>query len=244
MHLLLWLVTAIAAPAGSFLAPYTNQWTVTAVLSQGHRRVDAGVWLDFMAKVTYRGRPALRRTQIFKLKRQGYTTTTINIFDPATLKPLARQFTSSTGDVTLVQFDGSRVTVRDGTGAHRADPQVRTVTESQAFYDFSGGMYGILLAGYPLERGYSGTLTTIGEGDERLRPVPFTVIGLETVPSGMHTRRRAWHVRALWTDSNPLADSTLDFWITKQAPYIIRLVYDSPKLGRKFVFTCASRACA
>jgi hypothetical protein len=227
-------------PDGSFLEPYTNLWNVTVVVAKDGRRVDAGTWSDEGKFITWKGQPAFRRVQVFSIKRTGGKTTTTNVFDAKTMRPLAREFSTSAGDDTQLLINGTDVEVIDGIGPNRAAPKHTHLTIAQPFYDFSGGTYGLLLAGLPLTDGYSGSLTTIAERDQSLQNIPFKVVAHELVEAKPGTNVMAWKVEAVWHEPDPKTDgSLLTFWLTKSPPYIIKLIYDSRGLGQTYVYTMA-----
>jgi hypothetical protein len=217
---------------GSFIEPYTNLWKLSVTLKDG-RTLEAGTWSDEVVAVDAGGKRMLRRTQIARYPRRNLTTTTINVFEPQTLRPFGDSRSSSEGDVRERRFDGSAVTVIDATGECRGLPVQKRVTLTEPFYDFSGGMYGLVILGFPLAPGYRGTIPTPGETDETMQHVSFTVSAEEQVEAKPGTQVRAWVV-----DVAPDADGAkMRFWLTRSAPYIIKLVYDAPKAGQVFTYT-------
>jgi hypothetical protein len=80
-------------------------------------------------------------------------------------------------------------------------------------------MYGILLASLPLKPGLKGTLPAIGDHDTQVTSEPFEVLRQEVVNAGARGKLKAWVV-----ESARPGDYTMRFWLTKTAPYIIKLV--------------------
>ncbi len=227
-------------PNGSFLEPYSNLWTVTVTSEKTHAHVVLGTWSDRGRFVAYSGKTAFERVQVFRITRSGKSSTTVNVFDPATMKPLERTYRTSTGDLSTLEFEGNAVRVVDATGAHRDDPRRSRVRVAGSYYDFSGGMYGLLLAGYPLQPGYRATISTIAEGDQSIQKIPFTVVRRETVEAKPGTFVSAWRVEVHWHDRNPQTDGSLmTFWLSKNPPYVIKLVYQAQRQGQTYVYTMA-----
>jgi len=227
-------------PDGSFLQPYTNLWNVTVIVTKTGRHVDAGTWSDDGRFVSYGGHDAFQRTQVFKIKRTGAENTTVNVFDPKSMRPFQRRFFTSGRDSTDITVDGNRVVSKQIDAGKTASAKHTEVAITQPFYDFSGGMYGLLLAGYPLSVGYRNTLTTLAERDLSLQQIPFKVTAREPVEAKPGTQVMAWKVEAIWHEPDPKTDgSKLTFWLTKEPPYIIKLIYDSPGLGQTYIYTMA-----
>ena len=99
---------------GSFLEPYSSEWTVGQLKPDGTTR-KVGDWADRVEIEEQNGRPAVRRTQtaIFGATRFRY----VNVADPATMAPILSEEESSTGSFEHLAFDGTRVRHR-----HRATP--------------------------------------------------------------------------------------------------------------------------
>ena len=166
------------------------------------------------------GHSVMKRTQIAHYLKKNVTVTTVNVFDPRTMQPISMDEArvGMTG-YTHRQFDGAAIKFR------RVDPGKNDVNEGEAqlelpVFDFYGGMWGLLLASCPLREGYKGALPSVAENEEKLRWCRFEVTGEETVAAGGGKKVKAWMVR---TDDH----GAMTFWLTKEAPYVIKLVYDT-----------------
>jgi hypothetical protein len=215
---------------GAALQPYKNQWRVSVTTPQGKQNPDAALWTDKLEYVQVNGRKCLQRTQVATFKQDGQSvgsTTTVNVFDPKTMAPVSRSFTrhvSKTGadDLTKVQF-------RDHTAffEHTADGKTTSQNaklDPEAF-DFYGGLYGLLLSAFPLKPGFSATLPSVDEDAPTVSWLTFKVTGEEHADAGPMGAMSVYVVEA---DSNL---GPMKFWLSKQAPYIIRLEYTAKDNG-------------
>lgn len=203
---------------GSFLRPYDNAWIYVAKSADGVLHPQ-GIWTDHMQWTEVEGKRAMLRVQGTTFVN-GSSNTIVNIFDPHTLAPIKSETHGLDGTIFRRTFNGAHVTSVELAGASdKKDPVASDLP--QAVYDFNGGMYGILLAALPLRKGLTGTLPAIADRDATLTAEPYEVIGQEIVHAGARGNLTAWVVES----SHP-NEYTMRFWLTKSAPYIIRLVMD------------------
>jgi hypothetical protein len=92
-------------------------------------------------------------------------------------------------------------------------------------FDFYGGLYGLLLAAFPLKPGFSATLPSVDEDTPTVSWLTFKVTGEEYADAGPKGRMRVYTVEA---ESNL---GPMKFWLSRQAPYIIRLEYTAKDNG-------------
>lgn len=204
--------------SGARLKPYTNAWMFSAV-NDGKRR-DMGIWSDVLRFRDVDGRHLLERVQGMTYAN-GMSSVNINRFDPVTLAPVYSELRAPNGSVMKRTFSGKHVETHF-TKAPGAPEEVRQADLPTSVYDFNGGMYGTLIAAQPLRIGYSGQIPAIGEFDDHFAMVPFKVVRRETITAGFKGRVPAWVVEV--GGENPMT-----FWISDDAPYILRLVFTSPK---------------
>lgn len=201
---------------GSFLEPYNNAWFYSVKFDDG-REVPEGIWSDHMQWTTVDGKRAMLRVQGTTFLN-GSSNGIVNVFDPKTLAPIKSETHGIDGTIMRRTFDGVRVaTVSLESAKDTKAPDTKALAEP--VYDFNGGMYGILLASLPLKVGLKGALPAVADKDAKLTSEPFEVVGQEEVQAGSHGQVKAWVV-----DSVHPGEYTMRFWLTKQAPYIIRLV--------------------
>ena len=80
-----------AKVTGSHLIAYTNLWKFTQQKPGGVAE-PAGTWCDSLESVDFRGRPALKRTQIAKYDKKSIQLSFISIFDPKTMEPFSFEY--------------------------------------------------------------------------------------------------------------------------------------------------------
>ncbi|MGH8093857.1 MAG: hypothetical protein ACREIF_10330 [Chthoniobacterales bacterium] len=162
----------------------------------------------------------MKRTQIAHYLKKDITVTTVNVFDPQTMRPLSTDETrvGMTG-YTHRQFDGAAIKFRRVNRGEDDSHEGEARLEVPVF-DFYGGMWGLLLASCPLREGYKGALPSVAENEENLRWCRFEVTGREMVAAGGGKKVEAWVVK---TDDH----GAMTFWLTRESPYVIKLVYDS-----------------
>lgn len=211
---------------GNALRPYDNVWVVTMHYSDG-RVADRGLSTDQVRTIEIGGKAYLSRIEtedgiIHPPGQQpaGNSSLTFNIFDPATMAPLYGEARSTDGDVMSRYFSGRRVTthMRTGPGAAETTTEVDTI---EAAFDALGGMTGLLLAALPLATGFDAQLP--GIGDTHLDFTPIRVVGEETIAAGHLGSRKTWKV-----EIGPRPAHSV-YWISKQAPYVIKAIVNGPK---------------
>jgi hypothetical protein len=205
---------------GSFIKPYKNLWRLTYTKPSGES-IDAATWSDEVERLRLNGRTLLRRTQVAKYNRNGIVMTTVNVFDPKTMAPVSRDFRDSRGPLKQIEFDGRAIKYR-GNSAPGGEVQEGAARLDVPVFDFYGGLWGLLLAAFPLKEGFTASLPSLDESTETLRWATFRVARAEAVEAGPGRRVKAWVVQT--EDNGPMT-----FWLTKEAPYVIKLVYVTPK---------------
>ena len=220
---------------GAILKPYKNLWRMSIVAKDGKTIPDMGTWSDELDVVKNEGRESFRRTQIANFVRDGQplgNTKTVNVFDPKTLAPISRSFekhAAQGGDSTVkIEFRADLVEI---VKTENGQTSTQEIPRDTAAYDFYGGLYGIIVTAFPLEKGFSATFPSFGEEDIRTEPVTFKVTGSEFADAGPRGKIQAWVVEAA-TTLGPMK-----FWLSREAPYIIRLEYTAQANGAKWIYT-------
>lgn len=214
---------------GSYLKPYRNLWKMQ--ITRGGAPAGSGTWSDLVSTVTVDGRTAMRRVQVVTLPKGG-SLTYVNVFDPKTLRPISNAMVVSNGDYTAHRFseDGREIVTFDAKGERRALPQERKSTLAERIYDYNGGMYGLILRGFPLEAGLKGTLKTLDTNSNAVVEVPFRVLGRETIEAKPGTSVQTWVVEADFVTADKSEEgSVFRFYLADEAPFVIKLVFDNPK---------------
>jgi hypothetical protein len=201
--------------SGAFIRPYRNLWKLNYRKPTGES-MDAATWSDEVEEITLGSRHLLKRTQIAKYVNGGGSTL-INVFDAKTFEPVSRDFRRKNGMFNHVDFDRGSIRF-ERAEAPGTDIKRGTVRLEKPVFDFYGGLYGLLIAGFPLKPGYSATLPSLDESTDDVRPATFKVLRREMVEAGPGQKVKAWVVECE-------DDGMMTFWLTKEAPYVIRLVY-------------------
>ncbi|HKW16460.1 MAG TPA: hypothetical protein VJO35_03025 [Terriglobales bacterium] len=209
-----------SAVDGSFLKPYKNAWKIVYEFP-GREPFLVGMWTDELSEVEVNGRHLLKRSQMADYAKYGIVSTYVNVFDPKTMAPVYSDFKrSDTGEWAHREFDGARVTYRKAESAE-AKTQTGELKLSEPIFDYNGGLYGVLLAALPLKEGLQASLPTLSEDRDVLDPVTVTVGKQELTDAGPVKQVLAWPVD---TEANYANHSHSIFWITKDPPYVIKLV--------------------
>lgn len=208
---------------GSQLKPYTNLWKFTQQKPGGPAE-DAGVWSDALEAAAFEGRPALKRTQVAKYKKNDIVLTFVNVFDPKTLEPFTADYErSDTGDARHIDFRGKTVTYRH-TVSKGAKPEESTVKLDRRVFDFYDGMYGVLISTLPLREGYETEIPTFDTTKMAVDWVPVRVTGHEIVPAGPGKTTETWVV-----ETPTKLYGKMTWWVAKEPPYVIKAVLEIPK---------------
>jgi hypothetical protein len=210
---------------GSFIRPYTNQWKITQVTPSG-KSVGRGTWTDKLEMATVNGKRVIKRTQTELLTER--TVTNVNIVDPKTLAPISSEITDNKGYLRHWDFDGNKVQIKRSSEPAGGEVKSTTVTLDTPVYDFLGGMYGMLLVAFPLKAGYSAKFPIFNDDKNSLDWLTFTVGGQEPVDAGSGKKVQAWAVQ---TEAEGFK---MTFYLTKESPYVIRLVELGPRGSLSF----------
>jgi len=206
---------------GSFLRPYKNSWKVVYSFP-GKEPFLVGTWTDELASVELNGLHLLKRTQLADYAKYNILTNYVNLFDPKTMAPVSMDFKrSDTGEWAHRDFEGSRVKYQRGESRDTEKTQIGQIELNEPVFDYNGGMYGILLAALPLKEGLKATIPTLSEDRDELDRVLVTIGKQELVDAGPGKQVLAWRVD---TEGNYANKSHSIFWVTKEAPYVIKLV--------------------
>ena len=198
---------------GSIIHAATNAWKMTG-LTPGGRRDDGGVWKDTIEIVGEGGRRVIRRTQI-DAGPEG-TTTFVTEADQQRLTPIRAEVTTPAGMHRVLSFEPDHVhsvVTEPGKATRESD-----IAITRRVFDFNGGMFGLLIVGFPLQKDFSASFPVF---DPRKGMVwgKYTVIDRERVPAGKGRTIEAWVVEV----QDPVRLSKMIFSLTKEPPYVIRL---------------------
>jgi hypothetical protein len=209
---------------GSILKPYKNAWKVMYAFP-GKDPFLVGTWSDELSEIEIDCRHLLKRSQVATYSKYHITSTNINVFDPKTVAPVYTEFQrSDSGEWARRDFAGAVVKYRRGKSPDKTDSETGELKMDVPIFDYHGGMYGVLLATLPLKEGFVGTIPTLSEDGNKFQWVTFAVGKQESVEAGPSKQVMAWPVEIDEPDQ-----SHSIFWLSKDAPYVIKLVNIIPK---------------
>ena len=210
---------------GSFLKPYKNAWKVVYAFP-GKEPFLAGTWTDELAAVEINGRHLLKRIQMADYAKYNIVTTYVNVFDPKTMAPIYMEFKrSDTGEWTRRDFEKAQVKYQRRNAADEAKTETGQFEMKEPIFDYNGGMYGILLAALPLKEGFKAKFPSLSEDHDEIDWIGVVVGKQELVEAGPGKQVMAWPID---TEGNYANKSHSIFWITKEVPYVIKLVTTIP----------------
>lgn len=200
---------------GSRLKPYVNAWRYDVTLPDGTVHPQ-GIWTDQLVRTKKDGKDVFIRTQGTVLVT-GTTASVVNVFDPATLRPISDQQTLKGGGLQKRTFAAGEIRASRSETAGAAE-KVTSTPIASTFYDYYGGMYALLLSTAPLEDGYQASFSSIDEFEDKPIGVDFKVLGRERVTAGSSGTVETWKIAS----SRP-GQYDLVAWVADQPPYVIRL---------------------
>lgn len=226
---------------GEVIKPYQNKWKLVGRGPDGST-VEMGTWTDVTRIDHIDGREVIFRRQIWIHDRgaEGY----VNVVDHKTLVPILSQHTNAAGLYRRIEFSPDGRTARyQSTPVPVQEPSSKPYRISapmvggeikleSPLFDFNTGMFGLLLAGFPLKEGYSARFPVFRSYDPKPEPawVDFEVQGREKVPAGAGKTLDTWLVVA----HSPDTGEVITFNMSSDPPYIIRL--RQPWEGRDWTF--------
>ena len=217
-----------SAVNANVLKPYKNRWKIINIDKDGTRK-EQGVWTDEGIITTENGRKIFQRIQ--DETSPGSHFITINFMDLETLTPIRSERKQELGENPVdikEEFHGKEVT-STCTGHPCQDKlkfadgeNSRKVVLEEPIFDYMGGLWGMLFPTLPLKENADIRFPTFAE-TKGLVWVDIHVRGLETVEAGPGKKVQAWAVE--WPSKKWV------FWITKEAPYVIKLITPNPDGG-------------
>lgn len=198
---------------GSFIRTVSNAWKMTGT-TPGGKRKDGGVWKDRIEVIDRDGKAVIRRTQLDS--GPDGTTTFITETDRQTMRPIRAEVTTPAGLHRVLTFEASRV--HSVVTLPGKEPQEKDIAIAQPVFDFNGGLFGLLVASFPLKDDFSATFP-IFDPRTGVTWAHYTVVGHERVPSGKGRTSETWTVEV----QDPVRMTRMLFALTKEPPYIIRL---------------------
>jgi hypothetical protein len=210
---------------GSFLKPYKNAWKVVYAFP-GKEPFLVGTWTDELSLTEINGRHLLKRVQMADYAKYNIVTTYVNVFDPRTMSPIYMEYKrSDTGEWAHRDFEKAQVKYQRRNTTVDAKTETGQLEMKEPIFDYNGGMYGILLAALPLKEGFKARFPCLSEDRDEMDWITVVVGKQELVEAGPGKQVMAWPVD---TEGNYANKSHSIFWVTKEPPYVIKLVTTIP----------------
>ncbi len=223
-----------AASAASDLQPYSHTYAVVATING--KSVMTSRWKDTLDYITVAGKPALRRTQVSS-QSNGRSRTWISIFEPGSLAPIADTFNTSEGDIFARTFSEGTAQSYSSSGDDRGVLKTAQAKVPEGYSDFNGGQFGLALLGLPLAPSFKTELVTFGPTDLQVQVIPVEVLRRETVTIAGRAQEalvvRATFAAKYYPDEG---DNFMTFWLSKDSPYVVRLVTEAPQQHLRVTF--------
>lgn len=216
---------------GSFITAYKNKWRMNSFSPDGKQSL-VGTWTDKMELIKEDGKSRLKRTQTVYSPTGEEQRVMTDVLDHASLAPVRTKQRFGASTIMAVDFDGRHITGSFKQG--ESDPATFDVETEVVGYNW--GIYGTLLVGFPLDYGYRASFPALmlGSGGPAAGPVlnwlELEVAGRESVAAGAMGEVETWMVDVT---QDPV---TFRFWLSKQAPYIIKLRMTQPN-GSGMIWT-------
>lgn len=222
------------ASAAVDLRPYSHAYNVVATVNG--KPVVTTQWKDTLDEITVAGKKALRRTQV-SLQSDGKSRTWVSVFEPDSLAPISDTFNTSDGEIFARTFLAGTAMSYSSSGSDRGVLKTSQARLPNGYTDFNGGQFGLALLGLPLAPSYKTTLVTFGPTDGAIQLVPIEVLRTERIDIRGRTVE-AFVVRATFAAKYypDEGENFMTFWITREAPYVARLVTEAPQQHLRVTF--------
>jgi hypothetical protein len=228
----------VAAGASVDLEPYSHTYNVVAAVNG--KPVVTTQWKDTLDTITVAGKNVVRRTQV-SLQSNGRSRTWVSIFEAGSLAPIADTFNTSEGEIFARAFLDDTATSYSSSGADLGILKTSSARLPKGYSDFNGGQFGLALLALPLAVSYKTTLVTFGPTDAAVQLVPIEVLRRERIEVAGRPVE-AFVVRATFAAQYypGEGENFMTFWLTKEAPYVARLVTDAPQQHLRVTFDLES----
>ena len=200
---------------GSIIEDYTNKWKVTYISGDG-KKVPNKIWTDYGQVMTLGEKDYFHRVQDLYDPQMNLLDTWINMVEHKTLTPVSSSTLKPSGLFSHVKYEGTVAILRTNTTSKDTTTLETQTDFGQQVFDWS--LYGMLLVGLPMEEGLIAKLPIVGKAS--IGWLVVHVAGKEalTLPEGREIT--TWKV---------VTNQRLTFWMSKSAPYVIKLKLDLPE---------------
>jgi len=203
----------------SFFENYTNKWKVTFITKEG-KEIPNRIWTDFGQRIELNGKTYLHRVQDLYSPDYKLQDTWINMVELPSLKPWYFSTINPNGGFSYYNFYDDKLIIRSNLNKE-AKTNTDTLSLDNAIFDWN--LYGMLLTGLDFNEGTIYSMPFYNPVLKQVSDLVVNVVGEETVTDLNNKSYNTWK---LMTNQN------LTFWITKNAPYVIKLELIMPERGK------------
>lgn len=207
---------------GSFIKPYTNSWEVFLIDTLGNEN-HIRYWTDYVHFIDIDGISYMHRVQDIYNASRDLQTTWVNVVDKKNLIPLRFTVHSPLGNLATMQFEEGSIFLGSNQNEERVFEKDTIEVENKLF---DWNLYGMLLIGLPFNEGITYKLP-YWSMQTRTKQYIFVTIGNEEVIETLNGKK-------IKTNSVLTSDGFV-FSLTKEAPYVIRLIWNLPN-GSKMIW--------
>ena len=206
---------------GTLIKPYTNKWKVTYITADG-KEVPNKIWTDNGQIIKLNHQELFYRIQCIYDPNMELLDTWINLVEHKTLIPKHFSTLNSNGGFSYFDFKNNVVN-----GSTNLNPSKKTNIINTEFEElaFDWNLYGMLLVGLPLEKNLIAKMPIYNIQNKKTEWLIVQVIAQDHLIYGTEQIEIATY--------KILTNKNLTFWISKNAPYVIKLeleLQDSAKL--------------
>ena len=203
---------------GSFIKPYACRWKLVGRGKDGSVK-EMGTWSDDVRIETRDGKPVLRRRQVWNYGQgtEGY----FNLVDQKTLAPILSHYTNTPGLYYRFEYHDGGVRYQRSPLAMTEPMTQGDVKPSMPVFEFNAGMFGLLIACFPLAEDYEARFPVFPTFSPAAEPawVDLHVEGREKVTVASGKEIECWRVIV----NSPATDEVMRFDLTREPPYVVRL---------------------
>ncbi len=213
---------------GSMIRPLKVRWSSVSI-SEGGESTPAGFTEERVEFVDVEGDRLLKFSQAWYNPKDELLYVNTQVANPHTLAQRRFHSLSPAGSMGHIDIEGTSLS---GAAAYRPEAEgIRFDFELEEPV-FADGLAGLFYASFPLKKGLSVVAPGFGWGGSCSAPclswTSFTVVGQEQMLVAGLSSKSAWVIEVPGTN-----DSTVTYWLIKEAPYLLKAVAQNNKGGQR-----------
>gem|GEM_PF-6691929 len=213
---------------GSFIQPLRITWHSTSISPEGET-TPGNTTEEKVEFVEVNGEHLLKFSQAWYNPKGELLYINTHVAEPKSLEQRTFHSLSPNGGIGHIDIRGTKVT-----GAAAYSPEAETIRFDHTLSEpiFADGLAGLFFASFPLIEGLTVVAPGFGWGGNCAEPclswLTFHVVGQEGIGILGQSPIQAWIVEVPGTSG-----STIHYWLTKEAPYLLKAVAVSPNGGKR-----------